>query len=166
MIIDFCPELQSLSLAMIRRRCKKEEDAAPIQRFKTEPLVLKNHKKLHLTGETVENNKISSEDLLSILLSPSLSDVFICGCDNLTDYVFERAFEINQFRSLEILYLACCQSVSKKGMDVLLNETTPHKEIEINLCENITQEDVSLFISIVESEKWKLSVVFNREKFR
>ena len=81
-----------------------QEDAEPYRskrcRMERKPLVLNYLEKLRVIYDN-EEDKISSEDLLSLLSSPSLINIDISSCSNLTDYIFEKASEIHQFLSLE-----------------------------------------------------------------
>jgi hypothetical protein len=166
-IIDYCPKLQSLWLALnesYSTTVSAKEDAEPYHhskrcRMERKPLVLRNLEKLHVIYDN-EEGKISSEDLLSLLSSPSLIDINISNCSNLTDYIIEKASEIHQFLGLEDLTLYFCEYVTRKGIDVVMNNKTPLKAIEIYSCGNITEDDIDLLISNARSEKWELSVEY------
>jgi hypothetical protein len=157
-IIDLCPKLKSLSLQENyydqSKRCQMER----------KPLALKNLEKLsvyygrdYYFGE----GTISSEDLLSLFSSPSLINIDIFSCPYLTDHVFERASEIHQFLNLEQLTVYRCKSLTRKGIDVVMNEKTPLNQIRICYCKNITDDDIALLISNASSEEWQLSVLHN-----
>ncbi len=171
-IIDFCPKLQSLWLALkesYSTTVRAKEDAEPYhhskrRRMEQKPSVLKNLEKLRVfypleSEDPSGEAKISSEDLLSLLSSPSLMDIEIFDCDNLTNYIFERASEIHQFLNLEKLTVYRCQSLTRRGIYVVMNNKTPLKRIEIRDCDNITDDDIDLFISYADSENWELSVM-------
>ena len=171
-IIDFCPKLQSLWLALkesYSTTVSAKEDAEPYHhskrcRMEQKPSVLKNLEKLRVfypleSEDPSGEAKISSEDLLSLLSSPSLMDIEIFDCDNLTNYIFERASEIHQFLSLEKLTVYRCQSLTRRGINVVMNNKTPLKRIVIRDCDNITDDDIDLFISYADSENWELSVM-------
>ena len=166
-IIDFCPKLHSLRLDEIKNysttvSAKEDAESCHSKRCRVErkPLVLRNLQKLCVTypsGEPI----ISSEDLLSLFSSPSsLIDIYIELCDNLTDYIFERASEIHQFLSLEKLTMIDCRYLTRRGIDVVMNKKTPLKTIKIYSCDNITDEDIDFWISNARSEKWELSVKY------
>ena len=166
-IIDFCPKLQYLWLfnESYSTTVSAKEDAKPYHskrcRMEQKPLVLRNLEKLrviHYCGD--EENEISSEDLLSLLSSPSLIYIDFFASDHLTDYIFERASEIHQFLSLEKLTVCRCPSLTRRGIDVVMNNKTPLKAIEIYYCDNITEDDIDLLISNARSEKWELSVEY------
>ena len=178
-IIDFCPKLQSLTLeenenysTTVRAELDAELCHSKWCKMERKPLVLKNIEKLRVvypesedpSGEAEGEAKISSEDLLYLFSSPSLIDIYIEKCDNITDYIFERASEIHQFLSLEKLTLYNCQCLTRKGIDVVMNINTPLKTIEIRDCENITDVDIALLISNARSKNWELSVKYNNEK--
>ena len=171
-IIDFCTKLQSLTLEYNESYSttgSAKEDAEPYHhskrcRMEQKPSVLKNLEKLRVfypleSEDPSGEAKISSEDLLSLLSSPSLMDIEIFDCDNLTNYIFERASEIHQFLSLEKLTVYRCQSLTRRGINVVMNNKTPLKRIVIRDCDNITDDDIDLFISYADSENWELSVM-------
>jgi hypothetical protein len=173
-IIDFCPKLQSLSLDSndsYSTTGSAKEDVKPNHskrcRMELLPLVLRNLEKLWMgdgDDDEVEEANISSEDLLSLLPSPSLIDINIFKCDNLTDYIFERASEIHQFLSLKKLTVCHCQYVTHKSIDVVMNKKTPLSKIYIGSCGNITDDDIDLLISNARSEKWELSVGYDDKR--
>jgi Holliday junction resolvase-like predicted endonuclease len=176
-IIEFCPKLQSLKLNENNRYSTTvsfKEDAKPYHskrsRIERKPLVLKNLEKLLVVrpyyvenAEAQVEEQISSEDLLCLISSPSLIDIEIRDCPNLTDCVFESASEIHQFLSLEKLTLFKCNSLTRKGIDVVMNNQTPLKTIDVRSCGNITDGDIALLISNARSEKWQLSVEYVNE---
>jgi hypothetical protein len=177
-IVDFCPKLQSLTLEeneSYSTTVSSKEDDKPhhSKRCKMEqkPLVLNYLEKLRVVcpgyvdnGDLDEEDNISSEDLLSLLSSPLLIDINISSCPNLTDCVFERASEIQQFLSLEKLTISDCQSLTRRGIDVVMNKKTPLKTIDIYSCDNITDDDIALLVSNARSENWELSVEYNGKR--
>ena len=171
-IIDFCPKLQSLVLdenQSYSTTVSTKEDEKPHHskrcRMEQKPSVLRNLEKLRVIYHS-EEDKISSEDLLSLLSSPSLIDIYIGKCDNLTDYIFERASEIHQFLSLEKLTLYGCRTLTGRGIDVVMNKKTALKTIGIFKCDNVTADDIALLISNARSEKWELSVEYNGKRIK
>jgi hypothetical protein len=175
-IIELCPKLQYLVLDENQSYTTVSSiaDAEPhhSKRFRMEwkPLaVLKNLEKLRVVYPFEDERpsgeaNLSSEDLLSLLSSPSLININIQSCPNLTDCVFERASEIHQFLSLEKLVMFNCQSLTPIAIDVVMNNKTPLKRIEIWHCDNITADDIDLLYLIADSENWELSVVYDDEK--
>ncbi len=163
-IIDFCPKLQSLTLDDILSyttvSAKEDAESYHSKRCRMErntPLVLNYLEELRVMFR-IGRDKISSEDLLSLLSSPSLININILHAANLTDNIFERASEIHQFLSLENLTIVDCGFLTRRGIDVVMNNKTPLKTIEIWGCDNITDDDIALLISNARSEKWELSV--------
>jgi hypothetical protein len=128
------------------------------------PSVLKNLEKLCVVYPPEneypsEEAKISSADLLSLFSSPSLIDIDIQSCSNLTDCVFERASKIHQFLNLEKLSISDCQSLTRRGIDVVMNNKTPLSEIKIYSCHRLAYV-IDWFISNARSEKWDLSLQY------
>ena len=110
-IIKFCPKLESLNLW--HTNCTTNQSTAT--KLKS-PIILHNLKKL-----TIRNNvTISSENILALLSSPLLS--YLSIWDALTDDILQRAMSLHSFRNLESLVVARCQSVTKKGIDLFMQE--------------------------------------------
>jgi hypothetical protein len=168
-IIEFCPKLQSLTLHCNAYSAKDDTEPYHFERCRMKrntPLVLNYLEKLCVNYPIEydsEENKISSEDLLSLFSSPSLIGIDIFLCNNLTDNIFERASEIHQFLCLEKLSLFDCHSLTRRGIEVVMNNKTPLKTIDIFDCDNITDYDIALLISNARSEKWELSVGYDAE---
>jgi hypothetical protein len=130
------------------------------------PSVLKYLEKLNVTcfnrnEGALEEEIISSEDLLSLFSSPSLIKIDISACDTLTDYVFERASKIHEFLCLECLSINICHCLTRKGIEVVMNKKTPLNTIVINICNNFRDDDNAWLISKIESEKWQLSFIYD-----
>jgi hypothetical protein len=84
------------------------------------------------------------ENLLTLLSSPSLSDIIISTCDILTENVLQRVVNLHGFRNLEYLHLSNCNSLTKNWIDFFLKECNPMREITVftNLTYGITREDI------------------------
>ena len=87
------------------------------------------------------SSSFSSKMLSFLLSSPELKGLRVLHCDALTDEVLEKAALIHEFRNLELLRLNSCACVTKKGIDVLMNETNPLRELVVNQCEMIGEQD-------------------------
>ena len=173
-IINLCPKLKSLTLDTNESYTTvgTKENIEPFQskRIKTEPLVLNNLETLRIfssnrSDDAEEEQIISSEDLLSLFSSSSLININITACDNLTDYVFERAAEIHQFLNLEQLSISLCHTLTRKGIDVVMNKKTPLSTIEITYCQKVQDEDIALLLSNARSEKWRLKFINDENEF-
>jgi hypothetical protein len=172
-IINLCPKLESLTLDEndSYTTVGTKEDIEPFhsKRIKTEPLVLNNLETLSVISfnrneDAEEKQIISFEDLVSLFSSSSLINIEITACDNLTDYVFERAAEIHQFQNLEQLRISICHTLTRKGIDVVMNKKTPLNAIEITCCAKVQDEDIALLLSNAKSEKWQLSFMHDDEE--
>ena len=106
-IVEYCPNLESLTLD----NCKTNQSTEPKEKMprlqKLQKLVVKNL------------SIITSESLLTLLSSPSLShiEIFMEYCNTLTDNVIQMAAKIHSFRNLEYLLLFHCNLVTKKGIN-------------------------------------------------
>jgi hypothetical protein len=80
---------------------------------------------------------IDSEVVLALLSSSSLKSIFLRGCCILTDDVLLKAANYHSFRNLESLDLFDCNSVSSKGIDVIMEEGNSLKSLDIRDCGKI-----------------------------
>jgi hypothetical protein len=126
-IIELCPNLHSLILSKhynlkwskeIDRKLIKEMERVPSIQGKNLP-VLKNLERLVLNGVPSSVPFVSSENLLTLLSSPSLSFVELQYCDTLTDEILQRANDLHSFRNLERLIICYSDSLTNKGIDIL-----------------------------------------------
>jgi hypothetical protein len=149
-IIEFCPNLESLSLFSCHTTQSTETEV--------ERPILQNLKKL-----IVHYSRISSENLVALLSSPSLLCVTIRSCEALNDNILQRAANLHSFRSLKYLNLSC-KYVTKKGIDILLQETNPLEKIILRHSPNyrITREDIVTWnkTAIWIEKNWRFNFIF------
>ena len=100
-----------------------------------------------------------------VLSSPELKSISLFHCDALTDKVLEKAALLHQFRNLEILDFLDCDCVTKKGIDILLNESNPLRKLVVNRCEMITEQEFMEWLKKLEKKTWKLKLVFHWNHF-
>ena len=93
-----------------------------------------------LTVSCYKSPRFSSEMLFFLFSSPELKSVSLFGCDALTNEVLEKAASLHKFRNLEVVYFSFCDFVSKKGIDILMNERNPLREVVLKICDMITKE--------------------------
>jgi hypothetical protein len=131
-IIEFCPNLESLAFD----HCKSTQST----RTEVKRPRLQKLKKLILR----RCHAISLENLLTLLSSPALSDIFISKCDILTENFLQRVVNLHGFRNLEYLHLSNCNSLTKNWIDFFLKECNPMREITVftNLAYGFTREDI------------------------
>ena len=121
-IIKFCPKLESLYFWYTNCTTTNQSTATKLK----SPVILHNLKKLTISSDAT----ISSENLLALLSSPSLSYISISKCDALTDDIFQRTMNLHSFRNLEYLTLDDSNAVSKKAIDnIFLQDFNPLKKI-------------------------------------
>ena len=104
------------------------------------------------------DSDIPFEIFVFLLSSPILKELQISECHSLTDDVFKNAFELNKFKCLESLTLDQCHSISKKGIDVLMNDCNPLSHISIDHCNSITAENVEDWGKKSINENWQLYI--------
>ena len=131
-IAAYCPHLEILTLDCNARYSMASLEEGSLYR----EAKFKKLKKLNL-----ESLGFPSEMLSFLFSSPDLKSLDVYFCDALTDDVLEEASFRHQFLNLERLNLFVCDSVTKKGIDILMNESNPLREISIYGCDMITKED-------------------------
>ena len=136
-IAAYCPNLEDLTLDDNSRYSL--EDGSLYKEAK-----LKKLKKL-VVSCNVEAN-FSSKMLALLLSSPELKSLAFFHCDVLTDAVLEKSSLFHEFRNLERLHLYSCNFVTKKGIDIILNEVNPLRKLFVRECD---------LISIRKCERWK-----------
>ncbi len=134
-IAEYCPNLESLTLDNCKTNQSTETKGKKPRLQKLQKLIVRNH------------SDITSESLLTLLSSPSLSNINLSMeyCNTLTDNVIQRAAKIHSFRNLECLHLFHCNLVTKKGIDIFLKESNPLREImvcSLNYHSGFTKEDL------------------------
>jgi hypothetical protein len=132
-IINFCPNLELLSISV--SSCVTDQSVID----KAErPIALQKLKELHIRAFPT----ISSENLLALLSSSSLLYILL-ECNALSDHVFHKAANLHSFPNLEYLYLYNNNLVTKKGIEIFLNESNPLRTIFLQSTSGITSEDVN-----------------------
>ena len=119
----------------------------------------KNLKKFVISCE--RSPSFSSEMLSFVLSSPELKSISLFHCDALTDKVLEKAALLHQFRNLEILDFLDCDCVTKKGIDILLNESNPLRKLVVNRCEMITEQEFMEWLKKAREENLEIKIGFS-----
>ena len=159
-IMKFCPNLEILIIC----NCKNNQST---DQTNAERPILKNLQALYL------RNFFTSENLFALLSSPSISRLKISECDTLTDSVLRRASNLHSFRNLKYLYLYACSSVTKKGIDIFLQESNPLTEIflytnPVPHRSRITREDLIVWNNnpIWIKKNWQFNFILEHYPFR
>lgn len=147
-IIERCTDLRSLTLQFHsdylgtvwpEENVTQEENK---KRIKLDQRVLGQLEKLSLsTGSTncCSLCPISSENLMSLLLTPTLKSIIIHDCTTLTDAIFKEVEKFHNFRNLEYLELCRCNSVTESGIELLIKDKNALKQIVLHYCKLLTQ---------------------------
>jgi hypothetical protein len=154
-VIQFCPNLHTLDLFCSDRRLPR---VANLERalVNTKIPVLMHLRNLSLDGGSNDQHSlVSPENLLKLLSSPSLSSVSLDYCHTLTDAILQKANDLHSFRNLEFLRIRRCNSVTKQGIDVFMQENNPLEIIDFSYCENITDEDVNNWKAMATEMNWE-----------
>lgn len=162
-IAEFCPNLSALVLT--DNRCydatwPKNEELHQME----EITFLQKLEKLHLVCQNQEIFCLPSENLMTLLSSSSLTSVLISSCEFLTDDVLIKADQIHHFSNLESLHLNYCHSVTRRGIDILMNAKNSLNTIFINRCTELKEKDCRDWIMKKRTENWQLSISFEKCK--
>lgn len=114
--------------------------------------------KLDLSPKKHPSLRIPPKDILSLFSIPSLKKISCWYCITITDEILKQAARIHHFKNLESLELAVCASVSKNGIDVLMDDRNAIKQIELNHCAKITDSDVTNLRQRAASNNWDLKI--------
>jgi hypothetical protein len=161
-IVEFCPNLNSLVIdhcVCCEIPVGEQDSSVRWKRIKVERPILKKLEVLRLIFSSVD-----SESLLLLLSSPSLRGLEITDCFELTDDILERAALLHDFRNLEKLELAYCDSLTKKGIDLLMNDSNSIKEMSLQFdvehSELVSAENINEWKEKSEQKNWQLKLDF------
>ena len=162
-ITEYCPNLRFLFLVMNHSYSLAwpEEERKP---FTSKPIKidpeLKKLESLHLVcvSHLWSTSVIPSESFPSLLSSPELVHLYVKDCVTLTDEILQKAALLHQFENLKHLELEQCNSVTKQGIDSLMNENNPLKVIKLWECRSITRQNVFDWNKMTKKKKWKVLV--------
>lgn len=124
-IIDCCPNLRQLKLSNSRDFSADPErhEYFNIEERKT----FEQLEKL-----TVSSVNISPENFFTLMSSSSLKLIVVEKCKTFNDEILQQASDLHSFPNLEYLELNECDFVTVKGLNVLLSESNPLKEMKIS----------------------------------
>lgn len=131
-IIEYCPNLRSLSLV-----CNLILDVTTVpQNHQTKTnIVLKKLEMLHLSYQSHGGDDSVLPASLSVLLSsPSLRYIDIYRCRGVTDDSLLKAADLHQFPNLEQIQIQLCESVSKKGLEAMIQKCKSLMEFGFFYC--------------------------------
>lgn len=170
-IMEFCPNLVSLRLVdnisynnticleVQKSVISKQSKETPIfQKLKTLRIEILQLRHLISTRRHLHDHYIPREMLVCLLSSPLLREIVILDCDMLTDCVL-FAVGKHHFKKLEKLCLQNCDFVTKKGIDFLMQDGNPLKEIDLTDCMQVSSaENRQYWIDKAKKNNWELSI--------
>ena len=158
-LIELCPNLRYLKLDCRYVPTSRDEPPNP-KRTKTDSFVLNQLETLEIM-EGFDGFPIPSDNFLRLLCAvPTLTSLVLEYCPSLSDDVIQKVFECHSFPCLKNLELEYCNFVSKKGIDLFMNEGNCLETINIVQCPLVKQENVDEWRAIAEKNNWNLSVDF------
>ena len=153
-IAAFCPNLEYLSLQDSSYSMVSLEEGSIYREAN-----FKNLKEFDISCQ--RSPSFSSEMLSFVLSSPELKSVSLFHCDALIDEVLEKAALIHEFRNLDIFGFYDCDCVTKKGIDILLNESNPLRKLAVNRCEMITKQEFMEWVKKARQENLEIKFEFS-----
>jgi hypothetical protein len=124
-IIDCCPNLRKLTLSYCG--C----NTGPIVEKKKYCNIQERKTLGKLQELTLESVEISTDNLITLMSSSSLKSIVLIGCETFNDDILQQAYDQHSFPNLEYLKLTKCHFVTERGINLLLKERTPLKNIKI-----------------------------------
>ena len=154
-IIKYCLNLEDLRIYDTNLISQTSETIQP------NLTILHNLKRLYL-----DYTPRSSETLSVLLSYPSLSHITILHVNGLNDGVLQRAANLHSFRNLECLTLTDCNSVTKNGIDIFLQESNVLRKIVLSRMYGITRGQVQSWndnaVWLKKNWKFKFYIILTR----
>jgi hypothetical protein len=162
-IIENCPSLRSLTLEFNKNYVEAKRTKEDQKRIKLE-LVLGHLEKLRLSSSKFHFSPhiIPQENLISLLLMPSLRNISIHNCMTLTDNIFKEATDLHHFRHLEYLELCGCHNVTDTSIELLMNNDNVLNEIVLHSCKQLMHFDIDFWRSVFYENNWLVSIDYKK----
>ncbi|XP_046441381.1 uncharacterized protein LOC124192225 isoform X1 [Daphnia pulex] len=170
-VVEFCPNLLKFCLIdnlSYTTTCQKVQKSVIFQQSKEISMFQKlrilnieilQFEEFILTGLSSSDHLMKLETLVLLLSSPLLSNITILSCDSLTDHVFFAAAKLHRFQNLEILFLQNCHYVTKRGIDILMQDGNVLERVELNDCMNVSSEkNMQDWVDQAKKKNWILAV--------
>lgn len=153
-ITEFCPNLLELTLNQLNYTSTWPEEQQG--EYVVEQKILKNLQKLKVEGSIREANCISRKILLTLLASPLLREFEVSQCAVFTDDLLLKAAKQHQFKSLEILKISKCHSISPHGINVFRQENSL-KKISFYCCKKMNKQYALEWKKQARKQNWEIS---------
>jgi hypothetical protein len=101
---------------------------------------------------------VKLEKISALISFSSLKSILLQGCCVLTDDILLKVANCHLFKNLESFKIFGCQSVSKKGIDVLMKEGNSLKELEVRSCGRVMLRHVASWVRKAYLKNWDLSI--------
>ena len=107
-----------------------------------------------------DGRSVGKDELLYLLLSPNLREIYIHYSPSFCDEVLEAAFRQTRFRNLERLYIRNCPLSKPIFSLCFMSESNALTLVEIYGCSSLcTRENVKEWLSIAASRNWDIKIV-------
>lgn len=169
-IIEYCPDLEDLSLLnnfsyntnyQVQKSVivQNSEEMPIFQKLKTLDIEILQIRNLISTNLYFNNHCISREILVRLLSSPLLREIEISDCDLLTDCVLLDVAKLHSFKNLEKLYFQYCHNVTKKAIDVVMQDGNALKQLTLIFCMKVSfMKNLQQWRDQTKKKNWELSI--------
>ncbi len=161
-IIEYCPNLKRLSLGCqysLSGWLTENERAGRPSKFAKTDFTL-NHLEQLKVSNTFHDETPPLKDLL-LLSSPSLKKLTFDCYDHVTDDVLREVCQFRSFKSLEHLEFSKCDSVTKIGIDLFMNEKNALKSLAVSHCKLVSRKNIVDWGKQARENNWELEIVHN-----
>ena len=148
-LMELCSNLRNLYLNCIFTPMFQDAPSNA-KRCKTD-LVLEKLEKLEIDYS-------DSENLIYLLSAAPAVTHLVFDCATLTDEMLQQTFESHSFASLRELELKGCDFLTKKGIDLFMNEGNALEKIDFRGCKSLTKKNVKEWQKMSNNNNWNLSI--------
>lgn len=154
-VVKFCPNLISLTFDNQCYSLSALSENEIIQLRYEKGQVYFRHLK-----DLVCGFNLSHDVLFDLLSCPLLESVYIEYGDALTDELLQQVMANGFLKNLKLLSLESCDLVTKEGLDPLVINDNHLEQINFQLCEKITKQNVWDWLNFARRKNWKLRLEF------
>jgi len=165
-------QLRDINVQLLRDECDNLEDLSLLWNLSYQSVQIEEPRRLYFPrlktasifsihfdlGSEENLSNLCNADLVSILSSPSLVDVSLSRCSNLTDSTLAQVFEVHEFPYLKSLSLEHCHQVSYDGLCQVLEEPNRLDKVRFIQCREITRKDYTSYLHLSKQKKWNINV--------
>ncbi len=166
-LIECCPNLEHLTLNFCRYSSLTRQDkiglmASRPSKLKKTDFMWEHLEKLKLWAyyqEDDPHSDIPREVLLFMLSrSPNLKHLHLRDCQTLDDDLLRQVFLSHQFKTVEFVVFDSCDSITKAGIDLFMDESNSLKLLSCDGCKSVSNDDVVDWREKAKTNNWDFLV--------